>query len=142
MTAVPEPDGENTAPVTMPHGRMKRLSPEWYRGHAFVHWTYTAQDRRSGWLDAAFHARFREVQLHTLARYRLLCPIYCLMPDHLHALWAGLSPDSDQDRAASFFHKHLGRAFVDRGFALGASAIRCIASNARVRCPAFRRHSG
>jgi hypothetical protein len=24
----------------------------------------------------------------------------------------------------------------------GASAIRCIASNARVRCPAFRRHSG
>jgi len=101
---------------------MKRLSPEWYGGHAFVHWTYTAQGPKTGWLDANFHARFRELHLHTLARYRLLGLVYCLMPDHLHILWAGLILDSDQDRAASFLHKHLGRAFVERGGALQKQA--------------------
>jgi REP element-mobilizing transposase RayT len=96
---------------------MKRLAPEWYRGLTFVFWTYTIQDRRTGWLDEMWHARFREVQLHTLARYRLMCLSYCVMPDHLHLLWAGLAPDSDQDAAASFFHKYSGRTLIPRGVA-------------------------
>jgi hypothetical protein len=29
------------------------------------------------------------------------------MPDHLHTLWAGLSLNSDQDKAGSFFRKYL-----------------------------------
>ena len=95
---------------------MKRLAPEWYRGRTFVFWTYTVQDRRTGWLDDRFHASFREIQLHTLARYQLVCLSYCLMPDHVHLLWAGLAPDSDQDRAASFFHKYTGRALHARGY--------------------------
>ena len=40
--------------------------------------------------------------LHTLIRYGLLCPTYCLMPDHLHLVWMGLQPDSDQLHATSF----------------------------------------
>lgn len=107
---------------TLPHGRMKRLAPEWYRGLAFAHWTFTIQDARTGWLDAAFHARFREIQLHALCRYRLLCLGYCLMPDHMHAVWAGLAPESDQDRAASFVHKYIGRVLCERGFELQKQA--------------------
>jgi putative transposase len=94
---------------TLPHGRMQRLSPAFYQGHAFVHWNMTVQDRRTGWLTPAFHQRFREIQLHTLNRYRLLCLCYCLMPDHLHLLWVGLSEESDQDKAAAFFRKHFNR---------------------------------
>ena len=87
---------------------MKRLPPEWYREDAFVFWTLTEARRRKGWLNDEFHAAFREIQLHTLARYRLMCLAYCLMPDHLHVLWAGVSPESDQHLAAAFFHKYLG----------------------------------
>lgn len=95
---------------------MKRLSPEYYRGYAFVHWSMTLHDRRTGWLTDAFHARFRELHLHALSRHGLLCPIYCLMPDHLHLLWLGLAPVSDQDKAASFFRRYLNEA-------LGASGV-------------------
>ena len=41
------------------HGHMKRLSPEFYRGQAFVHWSMTIDGRRTGWLTDAFHLRFR-----------------------------------------------------------------------------------
>jgi REP element-mobilizing transposase RayT len=40
------------------------------------------------------------------------------MPDHLHVLWAGLAPESDQHRAGAFVHKFLTRALRERGFQL------------------------
>jgi REP element-mobilizing transposase RayT len=97
------------------HGRIKRLSPEFYRGYAFVHWSMTMAGRREGWLDADLHRHFREVQLHTLSRYELLCPVYCLMPDHLHFVWFGVSEASDQDRAASFFRRFFNAALKAKG---------------------------
>jgi REP element-mobilizing transposase RayT len=103
-------------------GRMKRLAPEHYRGLAFVHWSFTIRDRRTGWLDDVLHARYRELQLHALCRYGLLCLAYCLMPDHIHALWAGLGSHSDQDRAGSFLRKYLARALRERGFDLQKQA--------------------
>jgi putative transposase len=106
----------------LPHGRMKRLSPERYQGLSFVHWTFSIADRRTGWLTPTLHAQFREIQLHALVRYRLLCLSYCLMPDHVHALWAGLAMESDQSRAASFLHKYLGRLLSECGFDLQKQA--------------------
>lgn len=100
------------------HGCMKRLSPEFYRGQAFAHWSMTIASRREGWLDADFHRHFRELQLHTLSRYDLLCPVYCLMPDHLHFLWLGLSEASDQDLAATFFRRFFNAALKARGYEL------------------------
>jgi REP element-mobilizing transposase RayT len=94
---------------------MKRLPPEFYRGHAFVHWSMTMDGRREGWLDADMHRQFREIQLHTLSRYGLLCAVYCLMPDHLHFVWFGLSEASDQDLAASFFRRFFNKAIKARG---------------------------
>jgi hypothetical protein len=47
-----------------PHRHLPRLSRQVYQGRAFVHWSMTVKDRRKGWLDDLFHARFREDLLH------------------------------------------------------------------------------
>jgi len=109
--------GQRSIVEDRPCGRMRRLPPAFYQGYAFVHWNMTLQERSCGWLSPAFHQRFREIQLHTLSRYRLFCLCYCLMPDHLHLLWAGLDADSDQDKAATFFRKYLNRALAEAGAA-------------------------
>ncbi|MDD2764654.1 MAG: hypothetical protein PHE83_11830 [Opitutaceae bacterium] len=92
------------------YSHLPRLPVEYYRGRAFVHWTMTIEHRRTSWLNEAFHARFREILLHTLARHHLVCPVYCLMPDHLHMMWAGLCLASDQRLASRFFRTHLNPA--------------------------------
>ena len=72
-----------------------------------VHWTLPVSKRRQGWLDEHFHTAFRELMLHTAAREGLLCPTYCLMPDHLHLVWMGLRLDSDQLNGMAFLRTHL-----------------------------------
>jgi putative transposase len=88
-------------------GHLPRLQPEFYQGDAAVHWTLTLFDRSSGWLNDSFHLKFRELLLHVTAREGLLCPAYCLMPDHIHLLWLGLRGDTDQRNGMSFLRTHL-----------------------------------
>src|SRR5271168_121384 len=87
---------------------LPRLNREFYQGAAVIHWTLTVFDRKSGWLNDSFHCRFRELLLHTAVREGLLCPAYCLMPDHIHLLWMGLRQDSDQRNGMKFLREHLG----------------------------------
>jgi putative transposase len=86
---------------------LPRLSREHYKGDAVVLWTLTILHRATGWLDESFHHYFRELTFHSLAREALVCPIYCLMPDHLHLIWMGLSRESDQFNAMAFLRTHL-----------------------------------
>lgn len=86
-------------------GHLPRLAPEYYRGRAVVHWTMTMRERRIGWLTPLFHAQSREVLLHTMVRYDLVSPAYCLMPDHAHFVWMGVGADSNLARAAEFFRR-------------------------------------
>ena len=86
---------------------LPRLAAGFYRGFAMVHWQMTVDCRKTGWLKAGFHASFREVLLHTMARYDLICPVYCVMPDHLHLLWMGVAEESDQRKATKFFRQHV-----------------------------------
>jgi REP element-mobilizing transposase RayT len=86
---------------------LPRLAPEHYRGFAAVLWTLTLEQRTTGWLDALFHAGFREYLLHVAAREPLFCPTYVLMPDHIHLFWLGLSVHSDQRNAMRFLRTHL-----------------------------------
>lgn len=65
------------------------------------------KDRRLGWLDSSFHCTFREILLHTSARYHLGCARYVLMPDHFHLIWVGAARDSDQLKATKFLRRHL-----------------------------------
>jgi len=90
-------------------GYLPRLAPEFYQGDAVVFWTHTVKDRVQGWLTQEFHAGFREAMIHTAVRESLLCPIYVLMPDHLHFVWMGIGADSDQKRATAFLRPRLNR---------------------------------
>jgi REP element-mobilizing transposase RayT len=87
---------------------LPRLAPAAYRGFASVHWTLTLDHRATGWLTAIFHHTWQFTLLHTCSRYDLLCPVYVLMPDHIHLLSHGIrEPGSDQRIAIEFLRKHL-----------------------------------
>jgi putative transposase len=72
-----------------------------------VFWTLTLENRSKGWLDEDFHCRFRELMLHASVREQLVCPVYCLMPDHIHFMWMGLRLASDQLNAVKFLRTQL-----------------------------------
>ena len=86
---------------------LPRLPREYYQGDAVVLWTLTIFDKAKGWLTPTFHSRFCPLMLHTAAREGLACPIYCLMPDHLHLVWMGLRRDTDQLNGMAFLRTHL-----------------------------------
>jgi putative transposase len=95
---------------------LPRLPREYYQADAVVHWTMTIARRGTGWLNETFHASFREMMLHAAAREGLLCPIYCLMPDHIHLVWMGLRRDSDQRNGMKFLREHLAAALKPHQF--------------------------
>lgn len=97
---------------------LKRLPREYYVGDAIVHWSLTTLDRQVGWLDAKFLYRFRELLTHTMFRYSLACPIFCLMPDHIHMVWTGLSEHSDQLNAIKHFRPRCNDSLKRIGFEL------------------------
>lgn len=86
---------------------LRRLDAAAYRGHTVVHWTMAIRDRRSGWLDAKFYYHFRELLTHSLFRFAIACPIFCLMPDHMHLMCMGINDSSDQKRAMKHFRTRL-----------------------------------
>jgi len=87
---------------------LPRLKREFYQADAVVFWTMPVHARRQGWLDERFHAVFREMMLHAAAREGLLCPAYCLMPDHIHFVWMGLRHETDQRNSTKFLRAQLG----------------------------------
>ncbi len=94
-------------PPSMPRGYLPRLPSGSYLAHAVVFWTHPVKDRVRGWLTRELHHEFRELMLHAAFRERLLCPVYVLMPDHLHFVWMGLDPASNQRQATSFLRARL-----------------------------------
>ena len=103
-------------------GYLRRLPPEFYRGDAWVHWVMTIQDRRQGYCDPRFLYKFRELQAHIGFRYQIACVVYCLMPDHMHFLWTGLTPGADQLVAAKAIRRELNRCLERIQFRLQAQA--------------------
>jgi REP element-mobilizing transposase RayT len=89
------------------NNNLPRLDPSSYQGFAIVFWTFVVNSRQLGWLNSEFHARMREVLLHACARYKLTCSAYVIMPDHVHLVLMGVSPESDQRKAVSLMRTHL-----------------------------------
>lgn len=83
-------------PMNDRHDYLRRLPAEYYRGQAYVHWTMTIENRRTGWLTPIFYYKFQELLTHTAFRYGFCCPIFCLMPDHMHLLSVGIVDECDQ----------------------------------------------
>jgi putative transposase len=76
----------------------------------------TIEGRKTGWLIPIFYYKFREILTHAAFRYGFACPIYCLMPDHMHMLWLGIDDRSDQLKASEYFRKRLGEPLNKLGF--------------------------
>lgn len=74
-----------------------------------IHWTMSIEDRATGWLDHHFHQGFRELMFHAADREDLLCPVYCLMPDHAHLVWMGMRKWSDQRNGMKFLREHINK---------------------------------
>ncbi len=111
---------------------LPRLARHHYQGHAVVHWEGTVADRATGWLDDAFHARFLELLLHAAAREALLCPVYCLMPDHFHLVWMGLRRASDQRNGMKFLREFVNTELAaawERKERPGVACERCVAAD-------------
>ncbi len=102
------------SPTFVRRAHLPRLPAEYYRGRAFVHWTMTVDHRETGWLTPGLFGAFRLTLLHVLARHGLACPAYCLMPDHLQLVGAGLHDASDQRLACAFFRRHFSRLLSPR----------------------------
>ncbi|MBI2514413.1 MAG: hypothetical protein HYV96_20760 [Opitutae bacterium] len=101
-----------------PNARLPRLPAEWYRGRAWVHWSMTVDRRATGWLDSLRHARIREVLVDALGRYGIVCPAYCVMPDHAHFLWAGVAERSNQPLGARLLRTAWNAELKHHGFRL------------------------
>lgn len=78
-------------------------------GYVSVFWTHTVQNRKTGWLNSSFHQSFRELLCHMLARYSSICPVYCLMLDHIHLLISGIDTSSNQLRLTKLIRKELNK---------------------------------
>lgn len=116
---MPSGPAANNAPFDARTNRaffLPRLASEFYRGAAVIHWTMPISMRGTGWLNEGFHHQFREMMLHAAIRQNLFCPSYCLMPDHIHFVWMGLSRQSDQRKAVKFLREHLATALHGHRF--------------------------
>ena len=69
-------------------------------------------------MQHTMHRQVREILLHAMIRYQLHCAAYCLMPDHAHFLWMGVSPASDQLNALRFFRKEWNHCLSPFGVSL------------------------
>lgn len=95
---------------------LPRLKREFYQADAVVFWTLPVANRQQGWLNDRFHSTFREMMLHAAAREGLLCPAYCLMPDHMHLVWMGIRKDADQRNGMKFLRAQIGPALAPMKF--------------------------
>lgn len=121
-----------------PPSHLKRLNSRYYEGYSWVHWSMTIQDRKEGWLDSSMHQFVRETLLHTCGRYRLICPAYCLMPDHAHFLFMGLSLKSNQLNAVKFFRRIWNEELKKKNVSLQAEAYDHVLQEDERRPDAFQ----
>jgi putative transposase len=75
----------------------------------------TIEDRQTGWLKPILYYKFREILAHAAFRYSFCCPIYCLMPDHIHMLWIGFSNKCDRLLGVRFFRTHMNEVLEKLG---------------------------
>ena len=117
MRAEPKPDPSGVAFRPVERRRhLPRLVRAHYQADAMVLWTLTLAGRTIGWLSRGFHTAFREAMFHVAARESVWCPVYCLMPDHIHLIWMGTRLRSDQRRAMRFLRVQLAPALAPRRF--------------------------
>ena len=97
---------------------LRRLPESAYCGQAVVHWTLTIRERRTGWLGGMFYYHFRELLTHFQFRFAIACPIFCMMPDHIHLMWIGILDCSNQKLAMRHLRIRCNESLKKIGFEL------------------------
>jgi len=74
----------------------------------------TMVDRQRGWLTPDFHENFRTVLVRAIAKYYVVVPAYCLMPDHFHLIAVGMTTDADQQLWVRAIRRALNQLLLPR----------------------------
>ncbi|HKB11108.1 MAG TPA: transposase [Vicinamibacterales bacterium] len=100
----------------MKHRRPPRLPRESYLGAARIFLTMCTFERNQYFRDAARAEQVRSQLLQTALDYGVDVIAYCLMWDHVHALFTGLTESADNRMCADRFRQissfHFGRSFA------------------------------
>jgi len=69
------------------------------------------QDRKHAFVSHETVGPMIEMLSDVAGKYRCIVPVYCFMPDHLHAVLRGISPQSDAKSAMDAFKSNSGLWF-------------------------------
>jgi REP element-mobilizing transposase RayT len=85
-----------------------RLPRALYRGQVIVAVTARIADRQPVFADSEIVHVFVELLKLAADKHRCLVPIYCFMPDHIHAVLEGQNPRADTWRSIVDFKQQTG----------------------------------
>lgn len=88
--------------------RKHRLPREAYQGEIEASITVCVADRLNLFVNPEVVAAFIEMLREVAARRSCVVPVYCFMPDHLHLVLQGTSPEADLWAAAKEFKQRSG----------------------------------
>ena len=98
----------------MPHRRPVQLDPALYVGPHRISLTMCTFHRARSFIDSTTVDTVRAELLRTGESYRVEAIVYCFMPDHLHALIAGIAEDSDLLKFTKMFRQRSGHSYRAR----------------------------
>jgi putative transposase len=91
-----------------------RLAPQNYLGHGIYFVTICSHERKACFADTSFGHWVLGHLISGSARHSFLLHAFCLMPDHLHFLAQGNSPQSNLLRFVSAFKQRTAFAHKNR----------------------------
>src|SRR5919199_3419879 len=95
----------------MRNRRPPRLAREFYIGFVRLSTTMCTIDRRSEFVTERVVFPLRDELLQQGRNYRTEIVVHRFMPDHLHVLFEGQTPDSRVLGCAEMFRQRTGRSF-------------------------------
>ena len=91
----------------MPRIYSPRLKNFDYKGPLAAHLVFVTRQRSGVFANDEAAEICLAAMNEAAQKHRATIHAYCLMPDHMHLLWIGILPESDQRLAARFFRKQL-----------------------------------
>ena len=92
----------------MPAERTHRLPRESYRGRVAVAFAACLRFEPGGAVDDEMAAMFQTKLTGAADKFNCSVVVWCLMPDHLHVIFAGRADDADAWRAMVAFKQQTG----------------------------------
>ena len=88
--------------------KLHRLPLAAYQGEKAVSFTCCLRDRKRGFVNAEIVNPLVQMLSEAANKYHCIVPVYCFMPDHLHAVLRGTSPQANAKTAIDAFKSNSG----------------------------------